>query len=61
MTLSVIITELQTMKLCKGIHVVEQKQTIKVERQVIQKKVFYQKYLGWDHSDRKHTQEIIYF
>ena len=61
-TLSAIITELQTLKLCKGIHVVEQKhkkQAIKVERQVIQKKVFYQKYLECDHSDRKHTQEFL--
>ena len=59
MTLSAIITELQTLKLCKSIHVVEQKQAIKVERQVVQKKVFYQKYLECDHSDRKHTQEFL--
>ena len=58
-TLSAIISELLTLKLCKGIHVVQQKQAIKVERQVIQKKVFYQKYLECDHSDRKHTQEFL--
>ena len=61
-TLSAIITELQTLKLCKGIHVVEQKhneQAMKVERQVIHKKVFYQKYLACDHSDRKHAQEFL--
>ena len=59
MTLSVIINELQTLKLCKGVYVVEQKQAINVERQVIQKKIFYQKYLESDHSDRKHTQEFL--
>ena len=59
MTLSAIINELQTLKLCKGVYVVEQKQAINVERQVIQKKVFYQKYLEFDHSDRKYTQEFL--
>ena len=59
MALSAIINELQTLKLCKGVYVVEQKQAINVERQVIQKKVFCQKYLECDHSDRKHTQEFL--
>ena len=59
MALSAIINELQTLKLCKGVYVAEQKQAINVERQVIQKKVFCQKYLECDHSDRKHTQEFL--
>ena len=49
----------KTLKLCKDIYVVEQKQAISVERQVIQKKVFCQKYVECDHSDRKHTQEFL--
>ena len=40
------------MKFCTGIYVVEQKQAINAERQVIQKKVVYQKYLECDHSDK---------
>ena len=59
MTLSAIINELQTLKLCKGVYVVEQKQAVNVKRQVIQKKVFYQKYLESDDSDRKNTQEFL--
>ena len=59
MTLSSIINELQILKLCKSISVAKQKPASNIERQVIKKKVFCQKYLECDHSDRKHTEEFL--
>lgn len=53
------VPKLQTLALLNGIYLAEQKQAIHVERRVIQENFFYQKYLVYDHSDRKHTQEFL--